>query len=369
MSQVPIKWFHHTMTGAPSISGEAGKLIQVLDACLINGFNLRSASISVSNGIATLSFGTAHGYLQHQVILVQNAPHAALDGEKIVLSVTTNSLTFSAQGVQDIQQTSGVEVKTAPVGGWEKRFSSGNIAVYRSTAFGSTGFHLQVDDTTTTYATLNGFVDMTSHNSGTENFASFYLIKSNVSSAATRPWSLFADNALFYISNAWMNDPAYAICCFGDIVTYKPADAYHCLLAGFTSTSNQYTGSNNPFTTINNSAGKRLARAHNANVGAVAVTFHGSAIQTLALGSGGLANPNPVSAGIEMSWPVHIVEPGLALRGHLPGIIQLLHNTAPEHGTVIGDIAGHPGKKMMVVSGAYVNVVAPFAIDISGPWR
>jgi hypothetical protein len=51
------KWYRSTMTGAAALSGQAGKLIDVLDACLINGFNqVTLTSLVVASNVATCTY-------------------------------------------------------------------------------------------------------------------------------------------------------------------------------------------------------------------------------------------------------------------------------------------------------------------------
>lgn len=46
-----VKFFHSEMPSAPVLSGTAGSLLAILDACLVNGWGLMTAtSVVVSGG-------------------------------------------------------------------------------------------------------------------------------------------------------------------------------------------------------------------------------------------------------------------------------------------------------------------------------
>ena len=69
-----VKHFRSNMTGAPTLNGVAGALIGVLDACLVNGFNLKTIdSLAVAAGVATASVGGGHGYEPDTVVLIAGA--------------------------------------------------------------------------------------------------------------------------------------------------------------------------------------------------------------------------------------------------------------------------------------------------------
>ena len=54
MATYSVKWFTSDMRGAPVVSGTAGTLIAMLDACLVTGFGVVTAtSVTVSGGVAT----------------------------------------------------------------------------------------------------------------------------------------------------------------------------------------------------------------------------------------------------------------------------------------------------------------------------
>jgi len=179
---LPVHWYRHDMGGAPVARGVAGDAIALLDACLVNGFNLRTAtSVVVSAEVATMTFSSAFGWLQHQVIEVAGATPAALNGEKRVSTVVGNSITFPAPGVANGTATGTITCRT-PGLGWSKVFSSANIAVYRAPDIAGTRMFLRVDDTDSTRARARGFETMSDVNTGTGPFPTDAQFSGNLTS-------------------------------------------------------------------------------------------------------------------------------------------------------------------------------------------
>ena len=80
VASTDIKFYVHTNTNAPQLSNAFGCMINVLDACLVNGINplnisnlTMSGSNPESSDIVTLTYLTPHGYQQYQVLLIKSA--------------------------------------------------------------------------------------------------------------------------------------------------------------------------------------------------------------------------------------------------------------------------------------------------------
>lgn len=111
-----VKWFHSEMPDAPVLSGQVGKLIELLDACLINGFSVRTPdSIVVSEGVATVSISAGNPYEKHAVVAISGASDAALNSEWRIDSSGGSSFTFLCPGVTNGTVT-GASVKRAAAG-------------------------------------------------------------------------------------------------------------------------------------------------------------------------------------------------------------------------------------------------------------
>jgi hypothetical protein len=130
MANFPVKWFSSSMVGATplerlsSTGGAIGAMNERLhgnfDNIFTNGFNTRTdATAVISNGVATLTFPTAHGYLQWCVISISGANEALLNTEHRVLSSpTSTTLTIAVPGAADQTVTGTLTTRVAPIGGW-----------------------------------------------------------------------------------------------------------------------------------------------------------------------------------------------------------------------------------------------------------
>lgn len=170
----PVKWFASSMGGAPTLNGTAGSLIAVLDACLVNGFNLKSVdTLTSTNGVATVTINSGHQFEPDQIVLISGCDQNEYNGEKKVISVTTTTLTFAVSGTPASPATtsSTISCKAAPLG-WKKTYSNTNLAVYRSGDLLSTRMLLRVDDT----GAQNARVDRAHHPSGAGNRAQRFIL-------------------------------------------------------------------------------------------------------------------------------------------------------------------------------------------------
>ena len=129
-----IKYFTFENLNAPQLQNAYGSMISVLDACLVTGLQLpQVAGITFTDGIATISFNTAHKLKQYQVIEISGANVAELNTQHRLLSVTSTTATFKTS----VTSAGGTFAARLPALGWEKAFSSSNAngggkAAYRS---------------------------------------------------------------------------------------------------------------------------------------------------------------------------------------------------------------------------------------------
>jgi len=221
-----VKYYLSTDLSAPELSGTAGALIAVLDACLVDGFGLQAVnSLVVSGGIATLTVASTPSAAADRVVLVAGATPAGLNGEQRVLATTSNTITF-ATALADQTATGTISVKIAPAG-WAKVFSGTNLAVYRSPNLASTRQYLRVDDTTTTSAVMQAYESMSDVNTGVDQWMDNFWFKSTAASAAAVGWQLYADDRTFYLrTEAGNQDAIYP---FGDITPVRANDPFACV--------------------------------------------------------------------------------------------------------------------------------------------
>ena len=245
------KSFTSAMTGAPVLSGTAGALIAVLDAVLVNGFGLQTASsVTITGGIATVNVASTPSAIVGTVVVVAGATPAGLNGEQQVTATTGNSVSF-AIGLPDQAATGTITMKVAPAG-WSKPFSGTNLAVYKIIDPQGTGFYLRVDDTGATNSRVIGYETMSDVNTGTGLFPSagqvsggLYWHKASAANATAIAWEIVADTRGFYLSNApcMASTATYVgrdVTWFGDINSCKSADGYGCVLSGASSSTISY---------------------------------------------------------------------------------------------------------------------------------
>jgi len=248
-----VKLFRYTDGGAPEMKGAAGALLNVLDACLRTGYNVKApTSVTRDGSVVTVVFSAAHGYTEHQVIEMSGANEVDYNGLFRVTSVTTLELTYSlAAGVTPATPATGTfATKVAPAG-WTRAFTGTNKAAYKSSDGGdATGCYLRIDDTNATATrrgAMRGYISMSDIDTGTEPFPSsnLYWYKGADDNTA-RPWFIAADSRAFYIG---VNPNNYGdFHGFGDFPSYKPGDIYNCFISGSSHATDDATVYADPLT-------------------------------------------------------------------------------------------------------------------------
>lgn len=390
MRHISVKYFHFDFSGAPTLNGIAGSLIAVLDACLVNGFNVRPvSSFAVVGGVGTINFPTAgHGFGKHQVVQISGANDDACNGDYRVTAVTSTSITVDATGVADgvVASSGGLAAKIAPAG-WQKAFSDVNLGAYKSAAADATGMLLRVDDTVGQVARVRGFESMTDINTGVGKFPSdaqrTYSVwgKSGAASAASRQWTVIADDRLFYIivHTEWDSLTSYPNnrvgYVFGDFVPYKTADAYCAILtaSNIESMSSLHNDSSGNSLHRGNDPGDGgrgyMARSFSQVGGAVQQAF--CAIGNYAGQSVGVAYPNPGDNSLLIDKTKLVIEVATsAARGEMPGFWTFINSRPATHGVLLDTAV--PGRVLFVVGTCYAyngEYSTRWAVDITGPWR
>lgn len=227
----PVKWFASDMAGAPSCTGQVGSLLAILDACLVNGFNLLTLDSLVIAGNVATGTKAGHGYVLHQIVEIAGATPAGLNAQWRVASVSGNTFTFATTGIADQTATGTISAKTVSAG-WLKPYSGTNLGAYKSQHVASSQLCLRLDDTVALYASALGYETMSDINTGTNSFGPHYFKKSSAADATVRKWVLIADARGFYLGVAWSNTTTYDFYHFGDFDTLVAGDAWACRLQG-----------------------------------------------------------------------------------------------------------------------------------------
>lgn len=400
-----VKFYHSAMSGAPVLSGSAGALIAVLDACLVNGFGaLTVSSLTVAGGVATLTFTTPHGYELDQVLLVGGSTvtggvPGALNGQKDIASIpTTSSVTFAAAGVAD-QTATGAVTAIAAGAGWTKPFSGTNKAAYLSGNPAAKQCYLRVDESGVEARTARvvGYETMTDIDTGTGPFPTntqvsggYFWDKSNTASTASREWFLIADDRIFYFmpvstTNTPTNGGPFYV--FGDIAEWNSTDAYSVVISGsptFDGGSNNtpvysmgYTQSNPDSDSVYMHAPRSYTQLGTAvrQIQHAPLSFGVGSFSGYSSHTSKTPYPNPADNGL-IVCPMFVAM-GAALagyRGQMPGLYfspQYLGGVLTERRTRFDAVAQLAGRNLLAVKSGRqdqgINGVTLF--DVDGPWR
>lgn len=378
---VSVFWFNSTMTGAPALSGTAGALINVLNACLINGFgSVTLDSVVVANGVATATKSSGHGFTDYVVVVIAGATPSGLNGNKRLTWVSSTVFTFDATGISDQTATGTITAKMAPVG-WNSPYTATNKAVYRPSEWNGTRCYLSVDDTAAQFADIRGFdTSMTDVDTGTQQFP--YSAerpqnawhKSATADGTARPWILVADAyAIYWFVGVYGDTDRAAFCFFGDLATpLLSTDQYHCLLIPIpVNVPTVRTGYSSYVYSLSTDMGF-LARSYTQTGAAVLAQFKDGSGKTGYLGRGGAdawAYPHPIGGGL-LTMALYCSEGSTGIRGKMPGAYTPWHNVPLAHKTIRNN--GN-GRNLLAIGIPQANnsttLLCQLLLDITGPWR
>jgi len=228
-----------------------------------------------------------------------------------------------------------------PGAGWTREYVNATFdkAAFRNNPATGTGFFLQVDGAGSTNAftsKIQGYESMTSESVGLFPFTTVtvYPLKTSDSPGTTaRPWVLLADDRAFYFicwpsitTTPGNSNSLKSELFFGDIIKFKPDDAYACLLVPSDGEYGAYWNLTNPSTAIGSN--KFMPRKSDG----VATPYSAALIRGGGPGDDSAPGQNgyPYSAG----GPVLISRPHLnegasySLRGWVPGFYYPCHTMA-----------------------------------------
>ena len=388
--------FDSSQLGAPVLSGLQGALRGVIKACAIDGFGAGAvATLTVSAGVATATYSGSHPFKVGYVAQYAGATPAALNGNKVILSITSSSVTFAAPGVPDGAATGSITSKAAPAG-WQELFAGtlANVIALKPTAVEATGCVLRIDDTTTSTARIVGYESMSDINTGAGKFPTeaqfaggLYLPKSNQSNSVARPWRLYASERVLILAVAPFEyyPDAFGVYVLGDFVSSKGVDPYACIVSGggpgVSTNADGYSldGSAAVSTQTATNFGCYAARGSFAVGGAVPMNKLGPLASSGRVFSGSknysampLTFPNPSDNSLRVG-PVDLYQGG-DLRGMLPGVLHspqpLISSGAFATGLRIAGQGAYAGRNFEAITvgdpgSAAAGVVF---VDVTGPW-
>lgn len=384
-----VKRIHESMRGAPQLKGAAGTGVAVLDAFLVDGWGLATAtSGSVSAGVCTLNMGVGNDFEEHCVVLVAGATPAAVNGEHR-LTQGGETIKFEVPGAADGPVTGTVTVKYASCG-WEKVYTDTNKRVYRSQDVTGNRRYLRINDTGAAYMRVYGYNTMTAIETGTGNFGNaLYWHKADAAGSTPMRYDCFGDSmALFYgpspnyvaagATEAYQNASLWF---FGDQNYIKTGgDAWGTLITGETTSSStgQY-GTIGAETAGNGCYLERVAAGTGGAVQTIIDSVAGSAAA-----SGNMASfdgsfgafPDDISGRLRLTQTYtsdNAANPQKK-RAVVPGHFWAMHSDLSTYsGAAARDTFPGPGdmsgrRLMYLPLGAYTRI-AVVLMDITGPWR
>lgn len=384
MLPTAVRSYKSTDYGAPSLRGVAGDVIALLDACLVDGFGSRSVQSITRVGTTATATIAGHAYNEHDVLTISGAGQAEYNGTVRIFNVTTNTFDFEVTGTPATPATGTILAKK-PGGGWLKSFTGTNKAAYRASDVSATRLFLRVDDTTTTYATASGYEYMESIDAVAGGFGAGYWQKSSAADTTARAWELVTDGFAFYLfighSAGYPN--GHSLVAFGDIVSCRQGDAFHCMSI----TSSSPTAGNTPGTSsdggyVTNVYGysflntQAMARAANQTSGPTAfakLAVGHSGMQLMGNNAGQLlAYPHAVDNAL-VATPLLVAESSAQIRGAMPGMYAPLHDRPGTRLTVLTNWSALPGRAIWLLPIGIPNVSPSYegraCIDVTGPWR
>ena len=317
-----VKFGHSSIPDGPVLSGQSGALIALLDAFLIDGYCTRSVdSITVADGVATVTMSAGVPYPDHAVIALDGASPAALNDEWRIYDVGASTFKFNCPGIANGSATGTISAKMAPVGGWEKAFSDTNKAAYRSTDQLSNGFYMRVDDTQATASRVRGYEAMTGVDDGTNPFPTieqrpltdYVWMKSNHSNSTSRKWAAVADSRMLHFCAAFttLYPDLHDFYRFGDGVALFSTDVYATeIVANEVSFASSPAQSNSAgIWQVGASPGAYVARGFNGASGAV---------QRVAIAYQGGQNPGFITVSADRLFYTDVTATTAASSGGLP---------------------------------------------------
>jgi hypothetical protein len=390
-----VKYFNNTMTGAPVLNGTAGSLIALLDAVLVNGFDLKTPnSLTVAGGVATLAFTGSHSAQVDSVILVAGSSIAALNGEQKVTAVGPGVVKFATAAADGVASGT-LSFKMVPLG-FTKAIAGTNLAVYKSSDPQASGFCVRVDDAGTTSARVVGYESMSDINTGLGPFPTAaqmsgggYWAKSMNANSTAVAWAVHGDSRLFYFTvqagtSTAATQQVGVTRCFGDPIAYRPGgDPYACVLnstSSSTVTSMTTGGVGSGADLVVSACPRDYTGLGSATLAAIYAfsSVGGSTVSGLTNSAGPF--PSVADGGLWLSERYLALAGQFTPRAKMPGFYHCpqtgLWNTFKMHDRIPGSgIAA--GRNLMAVTTSITQFgqvsdagqTGIAFIDITGPWR
>lgn len=342
-------YIYSNMAGAPQYANTDGNINAILEACLVNGFNSKTAtSASASGGVLTLNFAADPGFEALQTVEVAVSSVAMVNGVHRVVANTNNQVTIAIAGLPDGAVGSsgaGITIKQAAAG-WSKPYGNTTTAVFRPPA--GNRRYLRCVHAINANFVARGYEVMTAISTGTglfpttaQDITALAIQNYNYVTTSGVPWFLIATDKWVLFSMADALTPSYPLesLFFGDIAEQvKAGDVYS--------------------TCISVASGRYLSRNHAGAAGAV--------FSIIDVGSVGTpAWPSVIADGLRLIPYICVFQNDSVLRGVMPNTYKLLpHAPAANFFDIYTNVAGVSGRVKPITSNIGIGNQLSLAIAL-----
>lgn len=401
-----VKNFCWSDTGIPVLRGQAGSLIAVLDACLVNGYNQKTLSSIVVSGTVATATCTAHNFREHQCLSITGASGLVFNTEWHIYNVTTDTFQFDVP-TSTTSPTGTIVAIVAPMG-WTKDLSLTNKAVYKSVG---APVSLIVDDTLHNTARVYSAESYTSDLSSILGMSPLvttpaYWTKSsqgaNTTNSVGKAFDIVGDKEFIWYINAIGSDTSVAENVilttsrssnfFGKLIKYQSNDSFPYIITGDVATTTTSSSQSKSFPTCGRATISLTSYSYGwmhrllgglkgwpakADFNAVSIangTSSGAeylpAATSILAGAPFNTNDSAVMLGeaiVSDSGPVPTATSRPTYRGYLPGAASLVINSMMY--TIY--IKGTENPQYVGKNFPQTNFIgsSSFVVDIKGPWR
>jgi hypothetical protein len=399
-----VQMYRSTDLNAPVLSGEQGKLVDLLNTVLVTGYTTTALNTTIthSGAIATATITNPNTTLRTgnwvTISGCTGTDSALYNGTFQITVDSSTQIRYTMTGTPTGNSTTGSPVYAKASLGWTKPFSdTGRGAFLPQAITGYPRFYLYVNDNNPTadgtnsykqaavrgYETISGNIDSGLNPFPTISQAANGICwrKSTTVDTTARPWVLIGNGRTFYfVPNS---DSSLTLgrgfCGFGGFETYKVGDQYNCFIngwAGFATTSQASAGSGLAYGNIGgtfSTTGGAYAARSVAQVGTPPILggFIGltGAATTLGGTSGVVEYPAAADTGTWFQSPLVCETAANRPRGRLSGLYSHCHNTlVGTDGDEITNVAGLTGVTLSCVSITSATTQGQIHLDITGPW-
>lgn len=219
---IDVLLYHSGMSGAPGANLRvAGGLTDLLNACLVDGFNVRTITgITRSGTTATATVSGSNPWQIGFVVEIAGADQAAYNGRQRVTARTDSTISFEVTG-SPVTPATGTITAKSPGAGWTKSSLGTNRVAYRTKVPGSEGHWMQVeDDNPYTDSNVGARTRMAVNLTGLDT-ADQLGEQCRIQKGSSTGWVLVADGRSCYVVMS-----ASDMLCFGEAQSFLGGDQY-----------------------------------------------------------------------------------------------------------------------------------------------